>query len=362
MEKGLLKKNKNIYPKTSYQLLPDTYKFLDDLEIEIKKAKSSIDLQFYTFEADSVGNRVAECLFAAKRRGMKIRFMIDYFIDLFHNDYFIHRPRLNRTLQRIISGEWKNTKKLLKKMEEAGIEVRRTNPLGFLKLRKAFQRNHKKIVTIDSADSKRAIVYIGGCNLSEHNASWNDFMVKMKGDMVPILQKDFNGTWNGKDINGKTKYRDGIVLTDSSNGDHVIMPFVIDLINNSKNHVIIESPYLRGKNIWKSLVEASRHGVDVSIIVPLHNNHKRTGAPSGKSLKELIKNGVRVYRFKENGGMTHAKALLVDDTVMFGSSNLNEFLAKRVCEVNVATYNKQMVKQMKKKLDEDVTMSILQEV
>jgi hypothetical protein len=60
--------------------------------------------------------------------------------------------------------------------------------------------------------------------------------------------------------------------------------------------------------------------------------------------------------------MTHAKALLVDNIAMFGSSNLNEFLAKRVCEVNIATYNKDMVKQMENKLNEDMKMSILQEV
>jgi cardiolipin synthase A/B len=346
----------------SYKLLPNGHVFIDDLESEIAKAKSSIDLQFYTFEADSVGNRVAEYLFRAKKRGVKVRFMIDYFIDLFHNDYFIYRPRLNRTLQGIISGEWKNTKKLLKKMEEAGIEIKRTNPLGFLKIRKVFQRNHKKIVTIDSGDPKRAIAYIGGCNLSEHNVSWNDFMVKMKGDMVPILQKDFNATWEDKDINAKIEYKDGIVLTDSPHGNQEIMPFVMDLISNSKKRIVIESPYLRGKNIWKSLIEASRHGVDVRIIVPLHNNHKRTGAPSGKSLKEIMKTGAQVYRFKESGGMTHAKALLVDNIVMFGSSNLNEFLAKRVCEVNIATYNKDMIRQMENKLNEDMKMSILQEI
>lgn len=348
--------------KASYKLLSNSHLFLDDLEKEIKKAKSTIDLQFHTFEADSVGNRVAECLFAANRRGVKIRFIIDHFIDLFHNDYFIYRPRLNRTLQRIITGEWKNTKNLLKKMSETGIEVRRTNPLGFLKLRKAFQRNHKKMVTIDSNDPKRAIVYIGGCNLSEHNASWNDFMVKMKGDMVPVLQKDFNATWEGKDADGKIEYGDGIVLTDSSKGSHEIIPFAIDLINNSKKRVIAESPYLRGKNLWKSLIEASCHGVDVSIIIPLNNNHKRFSAPTGSSLKKLMENGIKVYRFKGNKGMTHAKALLVDDIAMFGSSNLSEFLAKRLCEVNIVTHNGSMVRQMEKKLHEDMAMSILQEL
>lgn len=344
----------------SYKLLPNTQVFLDDLEKEIKKAKSRIDMQFLTFEADSVGNRIARALFEAKLRGVKIRFIVDHFIDLFHNDYFIHRPRLNRALQRIITGEWKNTKKLLEKMQESGIEIKRTNPLGFLR-RKAFQRNHKKMVIIDSNNPETEIAYIGGCNLSEHNASWNDFMVKMKGDMVPILQNDFDATWEDKNVNGRIEYGDGVVLVDSPQGDHEIMPFVIDLINNSKKQVIIESPYLRGDNMWESLIEASRHGVDVRVIVPLHNNHKRLGAPAGKVLRKLMENGGRVYKFKENKGMTHAKALLVDNLAMFGSSNLSESLAKRLSEVNIATRNMDMVKQLQKKLEEDMKMSILQE-
>lgn len=345
----------------SYKLLSNAREFLDDLEKEIEKAKSRIDLQFLTFEADKVGNQIAKSLFEAKQRGVKIRFVVDHFIDLFHNDYFIHRPRLNRALQGIITGEWKNTKKILSLMMKSGIKVKHTNPLGFLR-RKAFQRNHKKIVIIDSGKHGQSIAYIGGCNLSEHNASWNDFMVKMKGDMIPVLQNDFNATWENKNIKDKIEYSDGVVLTDSPGGGHKIMPFVINLINSAKKRVIIESPYLRGKNIWESLIKASQHGVDVSIIIPLHNNHKRLAAPTGRSLKKFIENGIKVYRFKENKGMTHAKAILADNTVVFGSSNLSEFLAKRLCEINIATHNKSLVKQMEEKLYEDMGKSILQKL
>lgn len=344
--------------KTLYKLFPDTYAFLDHLEREIEKAKSRIDLQFFTFEADAVGKRVADLLFKAKLRGIQIRFIIDHFIDLFHNDYLIHRPRLNRGLQKSITSEWKNTKTLLLLMAERGIEIKRTNPLGFLR-RRAFHRNHKKIVTIDSDIPDKSIAYVGGSNLSEHNAAWNDFMVEMRGDMVPVLQNDFNATWEDKNTNGRTEYSDGIVLIDSPNGDHEIMPYVINLIDNAKKRVVIESPYLRGKNIWKSLVIASSRGVNIRIIVPLRNNRRSVG-PTEKSLIKLLKSGVKVYRFKENKGMTHAKALLVDDVVMFGSSNLNEFMAKRLCEINIATYNKDMVKQMQDKLEADIKMSTLQ--
>lgn len=358
MEKKILKQKKVNNSKNSYKLLSNSYAFLEDLEKEIVKAKSRIDLQFLTFEADAVGNRIAESLFKAKLKGINVRFIVDHFIDLFHNDFYIHRPRFNRGLQRVITNEWKNTKKLLSLMMKQGIEVKRTNPLGFL-LRKAFHRNHKKIVIIDNDISEQSIAYVGGCNLSEHNASWNDFMVKMKGDMLPILQNDFNLTWGNKNLNEEIEYSDGVVLTDSPHGHHKIIPFVLNLINNSKTRVIIESPYLRGKRIWKSLIEAKQRGVDVRIIVPFKNN-RRSVAPTGRSLKKLIKNGVKVYRFKENKGMTHAKALLVDDVAMFGSSNLSEFLAKRLCEISIATCNKSMVKQMEKKLNEDMGTSVLQ--
>lgn len=347
-----------IYPKTSYKLFPDTYAFLDNLEKEIKKAKSRIDLQFFTFEADAIGKRVADLLFKAKLRGIQVRFIIDHFIDLSHNDYYLHIPRLNRGLQRTITKEWKDTKKLISLMVKKGIEIKRTNPLGFLR-RRALQRNHKKIVAIDSNIPKQAIAYVGGSNLSEHNAAWNDFMVGMRGDMIPVLQNDFDATWKDKNVNSRIEYSDGVVLIDSPNGEHEIMPFAINLINNAKQRVIIESPYLRGKHIWESLIEICRRGVDVRIIVPFRNN-KRLTAPTGRSLKKLLKNGVKVFRFKKNKGMTHAKALLVDDIAMFGSSNFNEFLAKRLCEINIATRNKNMVKQMQDKLHEDMEMSVLQ--
>lgn len=340
--------------KSSYELLQNAEMFLVSLEEEIKRAKSSIDLQFFTFEADTIGKRVARALFKAKQRGIRIRFILDYFIDLAHNDHNIHRPRLNRKLHRSIVNEWKETKKLLAEMKEKGIEIKRTNPLGFF-LRMALWRNHKKIIIIDNGISSKSAAYIGGINLCEHNVSWNDFMVRMTGDVIPIIQEDFNMTWEDRNKGRMVEYSDGIVLTDSRKMPK-IMPYVKSLIDNSQELVIMESPYLYGKGIKQCLIDAARRNVDVSIIVPLHNN-KRFFAPRGRFLKHLIRGGVHVYQFKENGGMTHAKALLIDNKVVFGSSNFNEFLSGRICEINIATKNEDMVKQLREKLGSDMQVS-----
>jgi len=345
--------------KPSYELLGNTKDFLENLENEIDKAKSTIDLQFYTFEADRVGNHIAKALFRAKLRGVRVRFIIDHFIDIYHNDHFIKRPRFNRRLHKSIINEWLDTKALIAKMAKRGIEIKRTSPLGFL-LRLALVRDHKKIVIIDGKTPNRTVAYLGGANLSEHNALWNDFMVKMQGDMTPLIQEDFDSTWDNKSINKVGAYSDGVVLTDSRHFSEII-PYVKNLIDNAKTRVILESPYLGGKHIKQSLMNAAKRGIDVSFITPLHNN-KKILAPSKKSLKKLTENRVKVYRYAKHGGMTHQKALLVDDMAVFGSSNFNEFFAGRLCEINIATLNKSMVLQLEEKLLADIRASKIQKL
>lgn len=347
--------NSKMRSGSSYKLLQNAETFLASLEEEIKRAKSSIDLQFYTFEADTIGKRVAEALFKALQRGIRIRFILDHFIDLSHNDHYIRRPRLNRKLHRSIVNEWRETKKLLAEMKEKGIKVKRTNPLGLF-FRMALRRDHKKIIIIDSDISlSKQVAYIGGINLCEHNASWNDFMVRMTGGMIPVLQEDFNMTWEDKNEGRIIEYDDGVVLTDSRKSKK-IMSYIKNLISNAKDAVVMESPYLYGKGIKQCLIDAAQRGVKVSVIVPLHNN-KRFFVPRGRYLKHLRQDGIHVYQFAKNGGMTHAKALLVDDIAVFGSSNFNEFLSGRICEINVVTKNKDMVRQLQEKLDNDMRAS-----
>lgn len=340
--------------KTSYELLDDAQSFLASLEKEIESAKSTIDLQFYTFEADAIGQRVARALVKAKKRGIRVRFLQDYSIDLYHNCYYIRRPRLNRSLHRRIINKWKATKELLAEMQAKGIGIKLTNPLGFF-LRKALHRDHKKMVVIDSGIPAKSSAYIGGMNLCEHNAFWNDFMVRMSGEMVSVIQEDFNMTWENKNEGRVIDYNDGVVLTDSRKSPQ-IMPYLKGLIDQAQKIILAESPYLYGKKIKECLIAAVRRGIDVRLIVPLRNN-RRFFSPRGRFLKQLVDGGVHVYQFEKTGGMTHAKAFLIDDTAVFGSSNFNEFLSGRSCEISIATKNKKMVKQLREKLDKDMLVS-----
>ena len=105
-----------------------------------------------------------------------------------------------------------------------------------------------------------------------------------------------------------------------------------------------------------ALVAAARRGVEVSVIVPLHNN-RRVLRPSGRMLRELTRHGVRVCQYASRGGMTHTKALVVDERAMFGSSNFNEALAGVLDEVTIVTHNRDLVGGLTARLASDMDQS-----
>lgn len=339
--------------KATYELQPTAKVFLADLEAQINKAKVSVWAQFYTFEADDAGTPIAHALINAAERGVKVHLIIDHSINLMHNDYYLHVPRLNRALQNRIVTEWRATKELIKTMQAAGVNVKMTSPLGLFR-QKVLYRDHKKLVAIDSEQG--GLCYVGGINPSDHNASWNDFMVKMTGSMVKLVLKDLECTWKGASQAGIKSYGDGLFITDSLHSPQII-PHALTLINTAHTRIIVESAYLWGKNLQVALQSAARRGVDVSVIVPAKNN-KKLFILKKPTLRKLAMAGAQVYLYDGHGGMTHTKALLVDSTAMFGSNNFSEFLSGKINEANISTKNAQLVSQLERFLKKDISKSI----
>jgi phosphatidylserine/phosphatidylglycerophosphate/cardiolipin synthase-like enzyme len=277
--------------------------------------------------------------------------MIDHYINLAHNDRYIRVPRFDRSLRRSIVTEWRETNRLLDEMRANGVGVKMINPLGFLHCR-ALQRDHKKLVIIRRRYPLRPVAYIGGIQPSEHNAAWHDFMVKMTGGMVPLLQDDYDQTWNGINVGGIAHYSDGAVLTDAF-GHSVIIPAAQGLINQARKRVIIQSAYLWGRGTIGALASAPPRGVDTSVIVPLHN-HKKVGTPSERVLRRLGDADVHVFRYRATGGMSHARGLLADGYGLFGSNTFNAILAGKMREIAIITGNPSLVSQLDQFLGESM--------
>jgi cardiolipin synthase len=102
-------------------------------------------------------------------------------------------------------------------------------------------------------------------------------------------------------------------------GEHVY----IQIINQAKNYVYINTPYLIvDDNLLSALTLAAKSGVDVRIITP-HRWDKWIVAITSRSYyRRLIKAGVKVYEY--TSGFNHGKTFVSDDKIAtVGTTNLD---------------------------------------
>jgi cardiolipin synthase len=102
-------------------------------------------------------------------------------------------------------------------------------------------------------------------------------------------------------------------------GEHVY----IQIINNAKDYVYINTPYLVvDDNILSALTLAAKSGVDVRIITPHRWDKWFVRTVSRSYYRQLIQDGVKVYEYTD--GFNHSKTFVSDDKVAtVGTTNLD---------------------------------------
>jgi cardiolipin synthase len=102
-------------------------------------------------------------------------------------------------------------------------------------------------------------------------------------------------------------------------GEHVY----IQIINQAKNYVYINTPYLVcDDNLLSALTLAAKSGVDVRIITPHRWDKKIVAITSRSYYRRLIQAGVKVYEY--TSGFNHGKTFVSDDKIAtVGTTNLD---------------------------------------
>ena len=293
--------------KNDFHILVDSAEFMDDLEERIGHAKNRVLVQAMTFEADDAGMRLYNAM--KESSASEKTLSVDAYSQVNINDGWAHgwRYLFNPEHRREVD----DTRKILRSSGEFGVRVEITNPIGFLGIRYPF-RNHKKIVVVDG------VAYLGGVNFSNHNFIWHDFMVRISNlEVVEKLVEDFHVTCQKANQSGvidlghsRLYFLDGV----NSKKEYAVL---FDEILTAQKSITILSPYVSDPLLSK-LLKLDK-GIQVNVITPKDNN------------KSLIKSGLlgRVRRMNINlyeycGGMSHLKAILVDDSkLIFGSSNFD---------------------------------------
>ena len=124
-------------------------------------------------------------------------------------------------------------------------------------------------------------------------------------------------------------------------------------IQNAKNEILIANAYfIPGKKFERSLIEAARKGVSVTLLLKGEMDHflsNATRAFYGKFLKE----GIAIFEYTRS--FMHSKVAVIDENwSTVGSSNIGPFSLLMAREANIVVFDKSFASQLKKNINEDI--------
>jgi len=317
---------------------------------DIKNAKRYIHIEYYIFKNDMLGKNIIKELTKKAEKGLEVRLLVDSM------------------------GSRKLTKKAIKKYMDAGGKYSLFFPgiVPHINTRINY-RNHRKIVVIDGEYG-----YLGGFNVGEEYISkdpevgfWRDTHVRIQGEAVDDLNERFLLDWcyaADEEIEDYDKYSSNsnkdtgdigiqIVTSGPDHKEQYIRNAYIKLINNAKENVYLETPYLVPDSpILESLKISALSGVDVRIIIPGKPDHFYMQWAASSYIGELLEAGIKIYNYQN--GFIHAKTIVADSTVMsIGTANLDIRSFKLNFEVNAFIFDDRIAKDGEEQFMKDIKNS-----
>jgi cardiolipin synthase len=306
-----------VYNHTLTEYLSSGEAFYKKVLKELECAERYIFLEFFILRQGQMLDSILAVLERKARSGVDVRFIYD---DL---GCFMSLPS-----------------NFSKEMERKGIKCIVFNTFKPILSSLQNNRDHRKLICIDGK-----VAFTGGINLAdeyinvvERFGHWKDAAIMLRGEAAWSLTLIFLQMWNldpRREENYPALYpwkdgcpveSDGFVqpyadspIDNENVGEHVY----IQIINNAKDYVYINTPYLViDDNLISALTLAAKSGVDVRIVTPHRWDKEIVAIASRSYYRQLISAGVKVYEYTD--GFNHSKTFVSDDRVAtVGTTNLD---------------------------------------
>ncbi|MFO1442186.1 cardiolipin synthase [Bacillus sp. Bva_UNVM-123] len=342
-KKHLKKQKRKPHPfrQSDFSIFDSGPELFKDYFSELKKAKHHIHILFYIVKDDEISTEFLTILKNKANEGIEVRLLLDWL------------------------GSHSVKKETIQSLKKHGIEFSFAQKLKLPFLFFSTQvRNHRKISVIDGK-----IGYIGGfnvgkeyINLDSKLSPWRDYHLKITGEGVEDLQKQFLEDWHEETKINLLANRKFFPLLPKGGIHHQIIPskgiFLEDtysgLIRRAKKSIVIGTPYfIPSSKLVADMLSALNRGISLTILVPNTADHILVKEASFPYLRTLLKQGAHVYQFLN--GFYHAKVLIIDDDICdIGTANFDERSLFLNCEINCYIHDRHFVEKIKKIVYDDI--------
>lgn len=279
---------------------------------DLRQAKESIHMVYYGLHNDEVGQELLRILTQKAQEGVQVRVLYDGL------------------------GSLATPRGMFLPLIHAGGQAKRIKTLL------THFRNHRKIVVVDGR-----IAYAGGMNigkkyLGKHKKKtpWRDTQIRVRGDMVSVLQYFFFYDWLYANPEKRPGVREEdfpmmfaphdvtqtlpsqVVGSGVETDRQLIKLTYLRLISSASKRIVIQSPYfIPDESMLYTLQLAAASGVEVVFMLPGRQSSFFLEPATNYFISRLLPCGVRVFYYD---GYVHAKTLTIDDNITcIGSVNMD---------------------------------------
>ena len=298
---------------------------------DVEAARSSVHILMFGWREGDVGMRMARLLERKLAEGVEVRVIVDafgsrpngaareMFTGLAHGGAQIV---VNDVLPLDRDGLYPDDLHLDWRQDEVG------------------RADHRKLYVIDGK-----IAWTGGAGIEDHfeNGGFHDVMVRVTGDVVRQAQAAFLTSFRGHggplpdDLDpyfpepadpGEIP----VALAQVIPGGFVAASQAIrEQIDAARRRLDVMNPYLTDRDMLERILLAARRGVRVRLVVSETSNNAQATAALEHRYADLVDAGVEIWELP--GTVVHAKVVVADDVVSFGTVNLDSWALYRNSEI-----------------------------
>jgi len=308
----------------------DGENFFPRILADIEAARSSVHILMFGWREGEVGMRMASLLERKLADGVEVRVIVD---GLGSRPYMQAREMFSRLAAagtEIVVNDVLPPARV--GLFPAGRPVWRLDRLG--------RADHRKLYVIDGN-----VAWTGGAGIEDHfnDGRFHDLMVRVTGDVVRQAQAAFLTSFRGHggplpaDLSplfpaprepGSTP----IALAQVIPGGFVAASQAVrEQIDQARERLDVMNPYLTDHESIEQLLAAAKRGVRVRLVVSENSNNHAATAALKHRYADLDAAAIEIWEVPNT--VVHAKVVIADDIVSFGTLNHDAWALYRNSEV-----------------------------
>jgi cardiolipin synthase len=313
-----------------YQVLLNGDQIFPSMLEAIRGATRTIDFETYIYWSESIGREFADALTERARAGVKVNVLLDWI------------------------GSSKMPESYVDEMKAAGVEVLKYHPPHWSHLGRLNNRTHRKLLVVDGRVGFTGGVGIAGqwTGNAQDPEHWRDTHFRVEGPVVAQMQSVFMDNWiksTGRVLHGAEYFpelppvgegRAQMFSSSPSGGSESMeLMYLMSITGAARTIRISNSYFVPSELAIQAMVEASRRGVRLQIVLPgPHTDAETVQTASKETWGRLLAAGVEIYEYQPT--MYHCKVMIVDEyLVSTGSTNFDNRSFRLNDEANLNIYD-----------------------